>query len=137
MVEVAAETFAVPLSAVLESIKIDTASIHQVGAGEMIRLRDRLLPIVRLDRFFSLEKHIDQGMEYVVVVGSGEKRGGIVVDRLIGQQEIVIKGMDDYLGELPGIAGGTVLGDGRVALIMDVASLLERTKKGGVDDGTE
>lgn len=131
MVEVAGQTFAVPLTAVLESIKIDDDAFHQVGAGEMIRLRDRLLPIVRLDRFFSLEKRVDDRMEYVVVIGSGEKRGGIVVDRLIGQQEIVIKGMDDYLGELPGIAGGTVLGDGRVALIMDIASLLERSGNAG------
>ena len=125
MVEVSGETFAVPLSAVLESLKVDADGIHEVGAGEMIRLRDRLLPIIRLDRFFALGKHEERTAEYVVVVGSGEKRGGLLVDRLIGQQEIVIKGMDDYLGELPGIAGGTVLGDGKVSLIIDIASLLD------------
>ena len=74
-------------------------------------------------------------MEYIVIVGSGEKRGGIVVDRLLGQQEIVIKGMDDYLGELPGISGGTVLGDGKVSLIIDIASLLAKTNEGGNDEG--
>ena len=135
MVEVSGETFAVPLSAVLESLKVDAAGIHEVGAGEMIRLRDRLLPIIRLDRFFALEIHEERTAEYVVVVGSGEKRGGLVVDRLIGQQEIVIKAMDDYLGELAGIAGGTVLGDGKVSLIIDIASLLDSAKRGGVTDG--
>ncbi|MBI1922485.1 MAG: chemotaxis protein CheA [Geobacter sp.] len=137
MVEVGGQTFAVPLSAVQESIKIDSAGIHQVGSGEIVRLRNSLLPITRLDSFFSLEKRTDRIEEYIVVVGNGDKRGGIVVDRLIGQQEIVMKGMDDYLGELPGISGGTVLGDGKVSLIIDIASLLGKTTRGGVDDGKQ
>ncbi|HEY6839206.1 MAG TPA: chemotaxis protein CheA [Geobacteraceae bacterium] len=124
MVEVAGETFAIPLSGVLESIRIDNADIHDVGTGEMINLRDRLLPIHRLDRFFALPQAAERGQQYIVVVGSGEKRGGLVVDRLVGQQEIVIKGLDDYLGELPGISGGTVLGSGRISLILDIGSLL-------------
>jgi two-component system, chemotaxis family, sensor kinase CheA len=124
MVEMAGETFAIPLSGVLESIRMEAAEIHQVASGELIKLRDRLLPIVRLDRFFGIRRAVCRDTEYVVVVGSGEKRGGIVVDRLLGQQEIVIKAMDDYLGELPGIAGGTVLGDGRVSLIIDIAALI-------------
>lgn len=137
MVEVGGQTFAVPLSTVQESIKIDSAGIHQVGSGEIVRLRDSLLPITRLDSFFSLQKRTDRFEEYIVVVGNGDKRGGIVVDRLIGQQEIVMKGMDDYLGELPGISGGTVLGDGKVSLIIDIASLLGKMKRGGVDDGKQ
>jgi two-component system, chemotaxis family, sensor kinase CheA len=135
MVEVSGETFAIPLSGVLESIKIATAEIHEVSSGELLKLRDRLLPVVRLDRYFGLKSAAAREAEYVVVVGSGEKRGGIVVDRLIGQQEIVIKGMDDYLGELPGISGGTVLGDGKISLIIDISSVLATMKKGGNDDG--
>lgn len=124
LVEVSGEIYALPLAAVLESVRIYGAEIHQVGGGEMIKLRDRLLPVSRLDRFFRLSKRTTVDAEYVVVVGSGEKRGGLIVDRLIGQQEIVIKAMDDYLGVLPGIAGGTVLGDGKIALILDVAALI-------------
>lgn len=131
MVEVSGECFAIPLSGVLESIKINTAEIHEVSSGELIKLRDRLLPIVRLDRFFGLQRNATRETEYVVVVGSGEKQGGIVVDRLVGQQEIVIKAMDDYLGELPGISGGTVLGDGRVSLILDIASLIGKGRGAG------
>jgi two-component system, chemotaxis family, sensor kinase CheA len=136
MVDVAGKTFAIPLSGVLESIKIDNGEIHEVAAGEIIKLRDRILPIVRLDRFLGLNKPAAAAeMEYVVVVGSGEKQGGIIVDRLIGQQEIVIKAMDDYLGELPGISGGTVLGDGGIALILDIAALIGKARKGGTDAG--
>ena len=135
MVETAGEIFAIPLAGVLESIRLDAAEIHRVASGELIKLRDRLLPIVRLDSFFGFERADSREMEYIVIVGSGDKRGGIVVDRLLGQQEIVIKGMDDYLGKLPGISGGTVLGDGRVSLIIDIASLLAKTKEGGKYEG--
>lgn len=124
MVEVAGEVFAIPLSGVLESIKIESHDIHEVSAKEMIQLRDRLLPICRLDQYFGMERQSTREREYVVVVGSGEKRAGLVVDRLVGQQEIVIKAHDDYLGDLPGIAGGTVLGNGRISHILDIASLI-------------
>jgi two-component system chemotaxis sensor kinase CheA len=124
MVEVAGELFAIPLSGVLESIKVDSDEIHEVSAREMILLRDGLLPICRLERFFGMTQQNSRKNEYIVVVGSGEKRGGLVVDRLVGQQEIVIKAHDDYLGDLPGIAGGTVLGNGRISHILDIASLI-------------
>lgn len=129
MVEVSGETFAIPLSGVLESIRIQGDEIHEVGGSEVVKLRDRLLPVHRLDRFF-WQKNNSAGRdhEYIVVVGSGEKRGGLVVDRLIGQQEIVIKALDDYLGDLPGISGGTVLGDGNISMIVDIGSILSASR---------
>ena len=133
MVEVAGETFAIPLSEVQESIMLEPAEIHQVAAGEIINLRERLLPLVRLDRFLGFEKAAARETEYIVIVGSREKRGGIVVDRLLGQQEIVIKAMQDYLGELPGISGGTVLGDGKISLVLDIASITGKLARGGSD----
>ena len=129
MVEVSAETFAIPLSGVLESIRINSDEIHDVNGSEVVKLRDRLLPVYRLDRFFWQKSCADRDHEYIVVVGSGEKRGGLVVDRLIGQQEIVIKALDDYLGDLPGISGGTVLGDGNISMIVDIGSILSITKQ--------
>lgn len=131
MVEAAGEKYAIPLSGVIESIKVHTSEIHEMASGEILQLRDRLLPIIRLDRFFGRETTVVREDEYIVVVENGEKRSGIVVERLVGQQEIVIKGMDDYLGELPGISGGTVLGDGRISLILDIASLISTKKIGG------
>jgi two-component system chemotaxis sensor kinase CheA len=124
MVEVNGETFAIPLSGVLESIRISADEVHEVGENEVVNLRNRLLPLHRLDRFFWQKNGSGRDYEYVVVVGSGEKRGGLVVDRLKGQQEIVIKALDDYLGDLPGISGGTVLGDGSISMIVDVDSIL-------------
>lgn len=133
MVEVAGEIFAIPLSGVLETIKISNTEIHTVGSGEIITLRERLLPLFRLRSRFGNERDNERESEYVVVIGSEEKRGGLVVDRLIGQQEIVIKAMDDYLGDLPGISGGTVLGDGTISLVIDIASILGKSARGGND----
>ena len=134
MVEVSGEIFAIPLSGVHESIKIGSQDIHEVASGEIIRLRDRLLPLVRLDHYFGLSNPTARETEYVVIVGANGKRGGIIVDKLIGQQEIVIKGMDGYLGELRGISGGTVLGDGKISLIIDISSILATMKKGDIYD---
>lgn len=124
MVEVSGETFAIPLSGVMESIRIHGDEIHDVGGSEVIKLRERLLTVHRLDRFFWQRSNDSRDYEYIVVVGSGEKRGGLVVDRLIGQQEIVIKALDDYLGDLPGISGGTILGDGNISMIVDIGGVL-------------
>ena len=110
MVEVSGETFAIPLSAVEESICTDAAALHDISTAEVINLRDRLLPVIRLDRCFSLERSGARETEYMVAVCSGDKRAGIVVDRLVGQQEVVIKRMDDYLGDLPGISAGRYWG---------------------------
>ena len=87
-----------------------------------------LLPICRLQTFFGTGDGGVREHEYVVVVGSGVKRGGLVVDRLLGQQEVVIKALDDYLGDLPGISGGTVLGDGSISMIVDISSILAGMK---------
>lgn len=125
MVKVSTETFAIPLSGVMESIKINSSDLHEIGGKEFVKLRDHLLPIYRLDGYFGLITADNHEQEYIVVVGSGEKRGGLIIDRLIGQQEIVIKALDDYLGDLPGISGGTVLGDGSIAMILDVGSILQ------------
>jgi len=128
MVEVSGETFAIPLSGVLESIRVNSDELHDVCGNEVIKLRERLLPVHRLNRFFWQKSNDARDYEYIVVVGSGEKRGGLVVDRLIGQQEIVIKALDDYLGDLPGVSGGTVLGDGNISMIVDIGSILSGNK---------
>jgi two-component system chemotaxis sensor kinase CheA len=134
MVEVSGRLFAVPLSAVHESVKVDLQDIHSVDSGEIINLRDRLLPVFRLDHYFGLAEREAREQEYLVIIESGDKKGAIIVDRLRGQQEVVIKPMDDYLGDLPGVAGGTVLGDGTVSLILDITSFIGgKSRRGGID----
>jgi two-component system chemotaxis sensor kinase CheA len=129
MVESAGAIFAVPLGNVLESLIVDETDIHQVAAGEIFQLRNRLVPVFRLDRFFGLRESSRGTERHMVIVGFGEKRGGLIVDSLVGQQEIVIKPLDDYLGNPAGISGGTIMGDGSISLILDVAVFLGGSTK--------
>jgi two-component system chemotaxis sensor kinase CheA len=125
IVEVSTETFAVPLSSVLESLMVTGDKIETVERREVISLRGETLPLVRLDKVFGLPKAEEGEYLYVVVVGLAERRLGMVVGRLIGQQEIVIKSIGDKLKNVPGIAGATELGDNEVVLVLDVEALID------------
>ena len=126
MVQVAGRPYAVPLSAVVETLRLEAAEIHRINNRETLRLRERIVPVLRLAALFGLEPGEPGERRYVVIVGRGEKRVGIVVDGLKGQQEVVIKALDPAVtGEVPVVAGATIMGDGRVVLILDVAALFE------------
>jgi two-component system chemotaxis sensor kinase CheA len=126
LVDVEGEVYSIPLSSVLESLKVNQRQFHLIGNREILKLRDMVLPLVRLDRVFGVERREElNDYCYVVVVGTVEKRIGLVVTRLVGQQEVAIKSLGRYLANIPGIAGSTILGDGRVALIIDPVSLIE------------
>lgn len=124
LVEVAGETFAIPLASVVETVRITNEEIHSFEGREVLKLRDRVLSLIRLDEAFTLDG-FEQDEIYVVVVALAEKQLGLIVDKLIGQEEIVIKSLGDYLGGNPGIAGATITGDGRVRLILDVSGVIE------------
>ncbi|MFP4368226.1 MAG: chemotaxis protein CheA [Candidatus Kapaibacterium sp.] len=130
LVKVSNETYAIPLSSVVEVVSLDSQSIYHVNGKEVIRIRQEVLPITRLGMALS-SKNGNESLvhKYVVNVGSGMQRVGLVVDELLGQQEIVIKSLGGYLGHIPGIAGSTILGDGRVIMIIDVAELIESVTK--------
>jgi two-component system chemotaxis sensor kinase CheA len=125
LVEVAKEVFSLPLGSVLEVIRVQAREISTINGREVVRLRDSVLPIARMNRVLALPSngHGKQWM-YIVVVGLAEQRLGIIVDALIGQKEVVIKSLGSYLGAVPGIAGSTILGDGRVIMIIDVGELM-------------
>jgi len=127
LVEVSGRTYAIPLGSVVESLKLRPEEIHTISGRETLRIRDRIVPLVRLARLFGLPE--DEGPEaraYAVVIGRGDKRVGVIVNRLRGQQEVVIKALDPAVsGEAVGMAGATIMGDGRVVLILDVASLFD------------
>lgn len=126
LVEVAEEIYAVPLSSVIETLIIKNSDIKTVGGLQMVQLRGNTLPIISLKEKFGLLESDDIKEEtFVVVVGLGDKAIGLVVDELQGQQEIVIKTLGEYLNGLPGIAGATILGDGKVTLILDIGSLIQ------------
>lgn len=126
LVEVGDEIYAVPLSSVLETLLVQRSDIKTVGGLPMVQLRGNTLPLISLQEKFDLPKQENPGEEvFVVVVGLGEKSIGLVVDGLRGQQEIVIKSLGELLNNLPGIAGATILGDGKVTLILDIGSLIQ------------
>jgi two-component system chemotaxis sensor kinase CheA len=126
MVEVAGRTYAVPLASVVETLRLEPGEVHRINHRETLRLRERIIPVLRLASLFGLDPGPPEDRRYVVIVGRGDKRVGIVVDRLKGQQEVVIKALDPAVtGEPPVVAGATIMGDGRVVLILDVAALFE------------
>jgi len=126
LMKVADEIFAVPLSAVLEIIRIVPQEIYTIQGREVIRLRDLVLPLARMSDIIGNPKASQQSpVAYVVVVGWAEKRIGLLVDSLQGQKEVVIKALGNYLGDVPGIAGSTILGDGSVILVIDVGQFIE------------
>ena len=131
LVEVENEVYSVPLAAVLETLKVETSSFHQIGGQEVLKLRDSVLPLIRMQRVFGVaEKDFSSQQSYIVVIGVAEKRMGLIVSRLLGQQEVAIKSLGKYLAKAPGIAGSTILGDGRVALIIDPAGIIEMEESG-------
>lgn len=126
LVEVGEEIYAVPLSSVLETLLVNREDIKTVGGLPMVQLRGNTLPLISLQEKFELPApEVEAEEVFVVVVGLGDKALGLVVDGLRGQQEIVIKSLGDMLNNLPGIAGATILGDGKVTLILDIGSLIQ------------
>jgi two-component system chemotaxis sensor kinase CheA len=132
MVEVAGHTYALPSGSVVESLRFDRTDILKMNGQDTLRLRDRIVPLVDLGGLFDLADAKTRAA-YLVVVGRGEKRVGLTVDRLKGQQQVVIKALDPVAsGSASGVAGATILGDGRVVLILDVSSFFgDRRVAGG------
>lgn len=126
LVKVQEEMYAIPLGSIDSTINITPDNIKTVQNKEVIVLRGQIIPIIRLGRLLNVPQSADKKNEdiFVVVVHLGDRKAGIVVDNLIGQQEIVIKTLGKLLAGLKVISGATVLGDGRVALILDVSALM-------------
>ncbi|MBN2498376.1 MAG: chemotaxis protein CheA [Deltaproteobacteria bacterium] len=124
------QTYAIPLSSVLEIICIDADALRTIERREVIELRGSTLPLLRLENAFDLRAGQTGSREeglYVVVAGLAENRLGIAVDGLIGQQDIVIKSLGRSLSQVPGVAGATSLASQQTILVLDVAALIEET----------
>ncbi|HEC56535.1 MAG TPA: chemotaxis protein CheA [Candidatus Syntrophoarchaeum butanivorans] len=123
LVEVADQIFAIPINSVVEVMVVPRKEVHLIGKGEVTTLRGNVLPLIRMHDLMNLP-HPESGELTVVVVERSSKQIGLVVDGIIGQQEVVIKTMGDLLKSVKGFAGATILGDGRVILILDIGSLI-------------
>lgn len=133
LVLTADRTYAIPITSVLETIIVEEREILTVERKEVYQLRETTLPLVRLERFFRVQRETPPpGSFYVVVVGVAEKRLGIIVDDLVGQQDIVIKSLGDMFKGYKGISGAADLGDQRTILVMDVGGIIgEALRSGG------
>jgi len=125
IVGVGKHTFAIPITSISESLTIPRRRIQRIERKEVMELRGEMLPLMRLDRTFQLPPSEDTDYINVVVVGFGERRIGLVVDELMGQQEIVIKSLGESLKSIPGISGAAELGRYQVILVLDVEALIE------------
>jgi two-component system, chemotaxis family, sensor kinase CheA len=129
LVEVAGRTFALPLGAVVESLKYRQSEVVRMNGRDTLRIRDRIIPLLHLATAFDLAPSGPSGDSYAVILGRGDRRLGLSVDRLHGQQEIVIKALDSAVsGGAFGIAGATIMGDGTVVLILDTLALFEERR---------
>ena len=124
MVGVGRELYAIPLSNIVEIVRPDDAQLSSVNNRRVMRLRDTVLPLVSMTELFDTPEHMREESTFAVVIELNEQRAGLMVSRLIGQQEVVIKPLDGgYAGSAP-ISGATVRDDGGVSLIVDVAKVI-------------
>jgi two-component system chemotaxis sensor kinase CheA len=131
MISLGNDVYAIPLTGIVESLYLSGAQISSVKGRPVVQWRDQVLPIVHLREFFTHPRlepaPTGSSRQAVITVAWGRLRAGLVVDELLGKQEIVIKSLGNFIGSVPGLAGCTILGDGRIALIVDIPSLISAT----------
>ena len=123
LVQVADETYALPLRSVLGTERVELDQVHEIEGREVLRLRGETLPLLRLGKMFGTKADEKRSSDKVVILGVGEKRIAVLVDRLVAQESTVIKPLGSYLHD-NSLAGATISGDGRVRLVLDPTGLL-------------
>ena len=127
LIQVKDEVAAIPLALVVETVRLHPDEVHTINGRPVLRIRDHVLPLLWLHDLFSAPRPAERRFN-AIIVGLAEERVALGVDALLGQQEVVVKSVGSYLGEIRGIAGATILGDGRVVVILDVAALIDEAK---------
>jgi two-component system chemotaxis sensor kinase CheA len=128
MFRVSDKLYAVPLSSVVEIIRAQDDEVHLVDRREVIRLREEVLPLVRLRSLVDQAANAAKKL-FVVVVQQGDRKYGLAVDRLVGEEELVIKALDDHLVATDLVSGASILGDGTVVLILNLHAVVTRAGK--------
>jgi len=126
--------YAIPLTSVLEITRVQESEIHVVDQHEVIKLRDEVLTLVRLRSIGTARSDNKSGKSFIVVISLGERKFGLIVDKLVGEEELVIKALDDGYVESELVSGASILGDGTVVLILNLTAVVERlgrTTSGG------
>ena len=125
LVRVGKEIYSIPIASVIESHRVKQGEIRTIDNYEVLNVRDEVISILRLNRLFGIKTESNDDVSFVVIVGSADKKIGVMVDALIGEEDVVIKPLHDQYTITPGIAGASILGDGSVSLIIDVSQLLD------------
>src|SRR5262249_19668735 len=126
VIKVGRETYVIPMSAIVECLRPARSDINNlIGTRGMLKLRGELVPLVALSDLLNLNSKLSESDECVVIIteSSDKRRFGLVVDELCGHQQVVIKSIEESYGSVPGIAAATILGNGRVAFILDTEKL--------------
>ena len=129
LVNVAEATYAIPLNNVVETLVVSSTDIYHMDQREMIHLRDRVVSLVHLSEILGQRERQVGEKYYVIIVGAGEQRVGLVVDHLQGQEEVVIKTLGEFFEEIHHIAGATIMGDGSVVLILNIGNILQHINR--------
>jgi two-component system chemotaxis sensor kinase CheA len=128
LISVGDDSYAIPLTGIVESLYLSDVAVSSVKGKPVVRWRDRVLPLLHLREFFATphlsSSPLNHDKQAIVIVSWGKLQVGLIVDDLIGKQEIVVKSLSPLLGNVPGISGCTILGDGRIALIIDISGLV-------------
>lgn len=126
LISMGEERYAVPLSSIVETAIVNREDINRIHGQSVIKIRDKIVPIIPLDQWFGIQSGNPQASDKIeiMILQKGSKWGAIIVDGFIGRQEIVIKPLGQYFGSIKGISGATILGDGRVAMIVDASALI-------------
>jgi two-component system chemotaxis sensor kinase CheA len=125
LVRVGKEIYSIPITSVIESLRLKPEDIKMIDNYEVFNIRNDVISLLRLNRLFGIKTEEQQEYNFIVIVGTAEKKMGFMVDSLIGEEDVVIKPLRDQFTNSPGIAGASILGDGSVSLIIDVGQLLE------------
>jgi two-component system chemotaxis sensor kinase CheA len=132
IIEATGRKYAIPITSVLETIMVERKDVLTVERNQVIQLRDSTLPLLHIGSFFEVAgSGGNPDTFFVVVVGAAEKRLGIVVDNLLGQQDIVIKSIGETFKGFRGISGAADLGDQRTILVLDVGGIINEATRGG------
>lgn len=125
LVRVGKEVYSIPIVSVIESHRVKANDIDTIDNYEVFNVREEVISVLRLSRLFGIKNTEEAEYRFIVIVGTADKKIGIMVDSLIGEEDVVIKPLRDQFTTSPGVAGASILGDGSVSLIIDVSQLLE------------
>lgn len=132
IVRASSDTYALPLRSVVEILRVERNSVHRSEKGEILRVRNQVIPLGRIAHVFNHETSAQNDDRLrVVILSIADKKLGLVVDDFIGQEETIIRPLGSYLGHVPCVAGGTITGEGNIRLILDPAGLIEALESRG------